>query len=476
MVDYKEVKANYIESLWSFFASVKLTVWVLLSLAVLSIIGTLIPQNQSPDQYFRAFGPFLYQVLSTLDIFDMYRSWWFQGLIIMLVVNIIICSIDRLQVTGKVIFTKNPKFNLGSYRNRKSRKNFKINGDIDTVKDRYLKYLSKSFRYCEVVSSDKSIAITAEKGRLTRLGVYVVHLSIVVLLVGGLVGSLNGFEGFANIPEGESTDAVQLRFADGSIKLPFAIQCDDFDVQFYDTGAPKEFRSKLTIIENGKPVLQRDIIVNDPLRYKGINIFQSSYGTLDGPAPGSGIAKEIELGFKIVATGKMYNVKAQLNQPVEIPEGLGQFVVNDYNPQSQFRGMAVGPAIQGTLTPKEGEPKTVLLPVKFPKFDSMRKGDVVISVVQTGNLFEQRYFTGLLITRDPGVGLVYVGFTMMILGCMITFFMSHQQMVVEMRNKGNKTVVMVSGKANKNKVGFQFKLEKLAEKLASMDSNGKFKA
>jgi cytochrome c biogenesis protein len=470
MVENNNIKADYLESLWGFFASVRLTVVILLSLAVLSIFGTFIPQNESPDQYFRVFGPFLYQVLSTLDIFDMYRSWWFQGLIIMLVINIIVCSIDRLQTTGKIIFTRHPKFNLGSYRNRKSRKEFSLNGDVEAIKDSFYKYLSKHFSYCKMVPSDQRIAITAEKGRWTRLGVYTVHLSIVVLLIGGLVGSLKGFEGFANIAEGEFSDTIQLRFANGTIQLPFAIQCDDFDVQFYDTGAPKEFRSKLTIIENGKPVLQKDIIVNDPLRYKGINIFQSSYGKLNEPGPSSEIAKEIDLGFRIVASGKMYNIKAEMNKVVEIPEGLGQLVMHDYHPQAQFRGMDVGPALHGTLTPPQGEPAPVLLPIKFPKFDIMRQGKVVISVAQSHQLFEQRYFTGLQITKDPGVGLVYVGFVMMILGCMVTFFMSHQQMVVEIQVKGNKTAVMVSGKANRNKVGFQYKLERLAGKLACLDA------
>lgn len=469
MVKDTEIKGNYIESAWKFFASVKLTVVVLLSLAALSIIGTLIPQNESPVEYFRAFGPFLYQVLATLDIFDMYRSWWFQGLIIMLVVNIIICSIDRLQTTGKIIFTRNPKFNLGNYRRRKSRKDFSLEGDIGPVKERYNAILSKKYGYCEVVSADKGVAFTAEKGRLTRLGVYIVHLSVVILLIGGLVGSLKGFEGFANIAEGESADTIQLRFTDGTLKLPFAIQCDDFDVQFYDTGAPKEFRSKLTIIEDGRPVLQRDIIVNDPLRYKGINIFQSSYGKLNNPGPNVDVSKEIELGFKSKASGMIYTVKTSLNKPVEIPEGMGRFVIDEYRPAAEFKGMAVGPALVGTLTPKEREPQSVLLPIKFPKFDGMRKGDVIISVLRAGQLFEERYYTGLQITRDPGVWLVYTGFILMILGCMVTFFMGHQQVVVELQPKGSRIGVMVSGKTNKNKVGFQYKLERLAEKLASLD-------
>jgi cytochrome c biogenesis protein len=469
MVKDTDIKGNYIESLWTFFASVKLTVVVLLSLAALSIIGTLIPQNESPAEYFQAFGPFLYQVFFTLDIFDMYHSWWFQGLIIMLTVNIIVCSIDRLQVTGKTIFARNPKFNLGSYRSRKSRKDFNLNGDLDRWKDVLGGFMSREFRYCKVVPADKGFAITAEKGRLTRMGVYIVHLSIVILLIGGFVSSLKGFEGFANIAEGETTDTIQLRFTGGTLKLPFAVQCDDFDVQFYDTGAPKEFRSKLTIIENGQPVVQKDIIVNDPLRYKGINIFQASYGKMDNPGATIDTSKEILLGFQSKASGMSYNVKAQFKKPVELPEGLGRFVLSDYHPEAQFRGMAVGPALLGTLTPKEGAPLSVLLPIKFPKFDSMRGGQVVISVLKTGQMSEERYFTGLQITKDPGVGLVYAGFILIIAGCMVTFFMSHQQVVLEVQPKGQEVSVMISGKSNKNRVGFKYKLDRLADRLTSLD-------
>ncbi|MFZ1200677.1 MAG: cytochrome c biogenesis protein ResB, partial [Desulfobacterales bacterium] len=59
--------------LWGFFASVKLTVVLLLTLAATSIIGTLVPQNESPENYRRAFGDFFYRLFETLDVFDMYH-------------------------------------------------------------------------------------------------------------------------------------------------------------------------------------------------------------------------------------------------------------------------------------------------------------------------------------------------------------------------------------------------------------------
>jgi cytochrome c biogenesis protein len=461
-----QVSPGYMSGLWNFFTSVKLTVVVLLILAVLSGVGTLIPQNQTPEEYFRAFGPFLYQLFTILDIFDMYHAWWFQLLIVMLVANIVICSIDRLRITSKIIFVKTPTFNLSSFRKRKTRKDFTLDVDGGSLRETYRSILVKQFGYCAVVDSGKGFAVTAEKGRWTRLGVYGVHLSVVVLLIGGLVGSLFGFEGFANIAEGETVSAVQMRNSNLSRALPFAIRCDDFEVQFYDTGAPKLFRSDLVLLEEGQPVVEKSIIVNDPLRYKGINIFQSSYGKLDRPSPMAELPEQIEIQFTSTASGMIYKRTVKAGQPIEIPEGLGRFTIRDFQSAAKFMEMAVGPTIIGALETKEGSEQEVLLPIKFPKFDTMRRGSVIITVAEEFSATEQAYFTGLQITYDPGVAIVYFGFILMISGCLVTFFMSHQRVVVEVLPERNGAKVMVAGTANKNKFGFQQKLDRLSKKLA----------
>jgi hypothetical protein len=44
--------------------------------------------------------------------------------------------------------------------------------------------------------------------------------------------------------------------------------------------------------------------------------------------------------------------------------------------------------------------------------------------------------------------------------------MSHQQIYIEAERSGNKTRLLLAGKANRNKLGMQKKVEHLAEKLA----------
>ncbi len=440
--------------IWDFFTSVRLTIVILLTLAATSIIGTLIPQNQEPAAYIQAFGSFLYRLFDLFGLFDMYHSWWFQLLIVSLTLNIIVCSIDRISANRRILFVKKPTFNLARFRNIKRKETFNDDRSVDQLQAVCLAFVKGHYRHHHIEATDTGTAIYGEKGRWTRFGVYTVHLSVVLLLIGGLIGSLFGFDGWVNIPEGESVSQIRLRGQGQLLQLGFEIRCDDFDVSFYETGAPKEFRSSLTILEQGREVIKKDIIVNDPLRYKGVNMFQSSYGQMP--------SDQLVLSFTSAKTGMIYTRTAGINEPLTIPEKLGTFVLKELRRSAKFRGHDIGEAYVGVLTPPAGDPVEILLPVRFPSFDKMRKGEVMIAVVEQA----QRFYTGLQVTRDPGVWVVYSGFILMIIGCYITFFMSHQQIFVELAASENKTKVSVAGTANKNKVAMASKIEAAAAALA----------
>ncbi|MDM8523792.1 cytochrome c biogenesis protein ResB [Desulfococcaceae bacterium HSG8] len=437
---------------WRFFSSIRLTVAVLLLLAITSIIGTLIPQGGSQADYIRQYGETGYRLLYVFDLFDMYHSWWFRSLIVLLTANIVVCTLKRFPSVWKTSMAG--KITLPARRDGKKEPDaFMDSRNPEALKSVYEKYIGRRFRRFRTEPIENGFRIVAERGRWTRLGVTGVHLSIVLLLAGAMIGSLFGFEGYVNIAEGERTDRIRLRNSGVVVPLDFEILCEDFDVSFYDSGAPKEYRSNLHILEDGKPVMQKDIIVNDPLRYKGINLFQSSYGSMP--------PKELTLSFTRQDTGKVFKSKVSVGGRVDMPGTDRQFYLREIAGDYQLRGMAVGETALGAVILPDGKSTEVALPVRFPTYDKMRKGEWIIAVEEHGH----SYYTGLQVTRDPGVPLVYAGFILLILGCYVTFFMAHQKVAVEFIKSPHSSTVQVYGSSSRHPLGFDITLKKIAAEL-----------
>ena len=451
-------KELFFNRVWQFFASVRLSVTTLLLLAVTSIIGTIIPQNQSLDAYRHKFGDAAFTVLSGLNIFDMYHSWWFQFLILTLAINIVVCSMDRLPSIWKIV-SKKPDFKIDRFRRYKNSQEFTINEPSDDLEKKYKTLFLKKFGKPVYEASDNGFRLFGEKGRWTRMGVYVVHASILLLLAGGMAGSIKGFEGTVKITEGESTDSITLKKNQGHVKLNFQIRCDKFEMSLYDNGMPKEYKSDLTIIENGKDVLKKSIVVNDPLRYRGINIFQSFYGSVP--------SNNLTLNFEGKESGMTYEKEVITGQEIDLPENFGNFLLRGFIPAYNFKGHDIGETFVGLITKPDGETRTIILPLKFETFDKMFKPDVAVTIAN----FKKKSYTGLQITYDPGVHMVYTGFLFMIIGCCIAFFMSHQSFCMEIILKNeNEHLVMISGSANKNKLSMKIRINNIADSIRNQSS------
>lgn len=442
------------QQIWMFFASVRLTVYTLVILAVTSIIGTIVLQNGSPQAYVSLYGPGLANFIKVLQFNDMYHAWWYLLLLVLLCINIVVCSIERLSKTWKIIFPDKISVNPKRFISQKNKEVFGLDQSQESAAASIEALLAKKVGPVIRKQTDEGLVLYAEKGRWTRLGVYVVHASVILLLAGALIGALFGFKASLRLDEGQTANRVFDSKTRQPIQLPFAIKCNEFEVKFYDTGAPEEFRSNLTIIEEGKESFTEDIRVNHPLRYKGINIFQSSYGT----------ASPSEALFEIMdnTTQESVSHSIKTGESVPLPGGAGEFRFEGFLPHFDFRGHNLGEAFVGRISLKDKESFQIALPTKFPTFDKMRKGKYRVKVVS----FEQSYYTGLQVTRDPGVWYVYAGFILMIIGCWVTFFISHQSYCICLeKDTGGRTKVWISGKANRNAHGMTLKIRKLATQL-----------
>jgi len=445
-------KQGLTQQLWDFFCSLKLSIFLLIGLALVSIIGTVIPQGPQRE-YLATISETKIRLYSSLGFFDMYHSWWFILLLYLLTLNLICCSIKRLPRVWKVVSEPVLIMDEAFEKTLTTVKDVKIEGSAAELKDRVAAFLKTEFAEPVVTEQGGEFHLFAQKSPWCRLGVYVVHLSIIVIFIGALIGSFFGYKAYVNIPEGGGASQVQSR-SGKAIDLGFEVRCEKFSVSYYDTGAPKEFKSILSVHENGKPVAgyqQVPIIVNDPLTYKGITFYQSSYGQSD-----EGVWYYLTVRNR--NGGEQVKLKARQGERVALPGGAFLSVMEATMDVRPFMRGFEGPGAQVEFTPAGGSPKPfVILSEKYESLNAQHGDNLII----TFNGMDQKFYTGLQVAKDPGVWVVWLGCFLMVVGICMAFFMSHKRVWARVSDKG----VTIGGSASKNPTGFELSFDELVEKL-----------
>jgi len=456
----KEKEKGFLFVLVDLFRSLKLTISLLILLAILSIIGTVITQNATRADYIQRYGIGLYEVLNFFNLFDMYHSWWFSAILVLLVINLVSCSLQRLPVIWRQTFQSSGSGELeeSKIRTLPFVERMRIAKPADPKAEKNIQsYLKRWFKTLKRTETESSIIFYSEKGRFSRLGVPITHLSILIILIGGLMGSFYGFKGFVNILEGETIDQVYLRTKDEEIPKPisFSVRCDDFKVTYYNLPGKerhvKEYLSKLTLLENGKEVLTKTVEVNHPLHYKGLAFYQSSYGALH----------DVTLGIQWRNKKEKDLLKVLEGETARIPNSAALIRVLKYAPQVHNFGEGVQVVV---LQPNQ-EPRAIWLLKSVPGFDQQRGGEFIL----TFEGMTSKEYTGLQVTKDPGVWIVWIGCSLMILGLIVSFFFSHQRVWVRIP-KGPGGEIILAGSTNKNRIGFE---KTFGELVSGVRSSGK---
>ena len=267
------------KTIFDWLASLKLTLFLFFVLAAASVIGTLLPQGASLQELQGHFSPAMASLINFLALNNLYHSMWFRILLLLLCANLVTCTIDRFPKTIALLRSAESPFDSQKLSKFSLSESITSGLPFEQTLPVVESAVCKSFGgMCRVESAGPFCAVS-ETGRWSRLMVYVVHVSVLIVIAGALAGSILGFKGTMNLIEGETSDEVVLAESQSVHKLPFDVRCDRFEVSFYDTGAPKEFKSELSVIENGREVSTQSIVVNDPMTYDGITIYQASYGT-----------------------------------------------------------------------------------------------------------------------------------------------------------------------------------------------------
>jgi len=438
------------ERLYDSLSSVTLAISLLIILAATSIMGTIILQQGNPEQYLMEYGPGLYKFFHFLGLDDMYRSWWFLTILVLLLVNITTCSIKRFPGAWRLM-TRSPKvLDDALFKRMKHRGSIRRGVQPESAVEEARGVLEKHYGKVGETREEGSVTLFIDKGWYGRLGAYIVHLSILILAFGAVFGGLRGFKGFVSIVEGTAVDRVPLRGKNAAIKLPFTVQCDNFEVQYYPgTQQPKDYYSDLTVFKDGKVLERKRIEVNHPLIVDGIYFYQSSYGvdrsstiTLQVLDPAGNVASpDVTVG-----AGQRFNV---MGDP-------STYIVEEFIPNI----MADRPGIKVAQLRGNAHRDFYLLEAA-PDRDKGRGGPVYFRIKQT-NI---RQYTGLQVAWDPGVPVVWLACFVMILGLYMAFFVPHKRVWVRVDLDSDDTAVLIAGTSNRNPASFEKEFENAAADL-----------
>jgi cytochrome c biogenesis protein len=182
------------------------------------------------------------------------------------------------------------------------------------------------------------------------------------------------------------------------------VRLDKFQVSYYEPGgSPKEFRSDLTFMRDGREVSRATCRVNEPVSFGGLTFYQSSYGSqATGP-----IRLKVQLGDRTEA------IEAPFRQAVELPGGRGQVIAMKVDGDLQ----GFGPAVLLAFSPGKGHPEVFWILKDHPELIEQPGPDqFTVESVPIG------YYSVFQVKRDPGVAWVYAGFLLFLPGLYLAFF------------------------------------------------------
>jgi cytochrome c biogenesis protein len=312
----------------------------------------------------------------------------------------------------------------------------------------------------ERIVDGSQTSLYSERRRFSVMAVYVIHASLLLIFAGGIVDGLLGYSGYLMLQKGQTGNVIELRNGQKKV-LPFSIKCYEAGQENYADGSPKKWWSKLAVVEDGKEIKTKEIVVNDPLAHRGLRFYQASYGP-------TGIE-----GVKLVATptgGTAREVTLRLNEPVELDPSttvtLAEFIPDFFIRDNQVfkRSDDVGNPAFRLLIKKAGSDKAAAQWI-FPAYNPVAQGQEADYRLEYREL-QMGYFTGLEASHEPGQWLVWAGCVLMGVGLFVAFYMVHMRLwIVAVPDARGKLVLWIGGQANKNKDRFEQKFEEVVDSI-----------
>jgi len=437
----------------------RFAVFAIVVVLVASTIGwfssELVPPDFSTraDVYEKEWGTVPFFMVKTLQLHDPFHSLWYQVVLIFFFVTLLLCVLsnwrrflrpfvstdadflhvkegtDRWNVVkaswrrikGLEAMDKDPVLWYGERFGRKA----KVSRDVLPALLEHVRVTLAGRGYRVKTSvSDSSIRFKAEKGILRFAGGFALHIAILVIAVGGLIGS---FLGWSEIMYGRAGDVIPLGDSD------YRLRVEDFWIDMTPEEAISDFVSRVSIWKGRDSLYITNIKVNHPLSVAGYRILQHSYHTEEDEF------RWAKLGYKLDRDFLWKNVVLKPGEKVFLADSSISVRVLKFYPDFRVvrgtpytgTGFPSNPAVEVELEAM-GSRTSGWLFLKYPEFNRDFDAPISLSLRDV----EPVFYTGLQITTNPGAGFVLAGIALGTIALIFMLLFNYRKLVGELSTDG----------------------------------------
>jgi cytochrome c biogenesis protein len=461
-------------------SSVRFGVLLLVLLGLACLVGMLVMQQNVDgfENYYAQLTPAQRLVYGQLGFFDIYHVWYFNALLAVLSLNIVLSSFDRFPKTWKRFARPKTDPPLRWIREQKSVAALELEGSRDALVGRIKAALEKTgWRKTTVTEKNGRTYVFGESGRWNRFGAYPVHVGLLTIFLGGFLTAQFGHTGQMALTPGQNSNEIYEMVSDLDQvnqvmkQIPFEIVCTDIQQKLIkkdgslSAGNTIDWLTKIKI-RDGAEEIDATVQMNRPFDYRGYRFFQASFVSV-------GRAREITVRLNPADGGAPQDVVIPRNGSATLADGTlvkfvdfqGSFSLSRENSDEDSSSYP-NPAAVLSVTPAGGMSQTAYafgqqmagIPIATKPI-----GGFTYQLVDFEKVADQHI---LAVQRDPGANIVYLGFILLTLALVAVFFFSHQRVwtVVE-ETAGNRFQITAGGNANRSQSAFDEKFHRFINDL-----------
>ncbi|MFM8295997.1 MAG: cytochrome c biogenesis protein [Microcystaceae cyanobacterium] len=433
-------------SLIKAIADLRLAIILLLLIALFSISGTVIEQGESVNFYRvnypedpALFGFLSWQVILGLGLNHVYSTWWFLSLLILFGISLTACTFNRQFPALKA--AKNWQYYQQPRQFQKLA--FSISLEQDNLENLITLLTQKGYKIFQ-----ENQSLYARKGLVGKIGPIIVHAAMLIILAGSILGIFTGFLAQEMVPSGETFQVKNIieagPLAKNQIPKDWGIKVNRFWIDYTPDGVVEQFYSDLSVVNlAGEELKRKTIFVNEPLRYRGVTFYQTNWD--------------------------IAGVKVQINNsPIfQLPMAPLQ---NEKGGKLWGTWIPTKPDLSAgvALITKDLQGTMILYDQQGNLTNAVRPGMSLEINGVTLKILELVGSTGLQIKADPGIPLVYLGFALLMVGVVMSYF-SHSQIWALILGEENSSTLYLGGKTNRAQVTFERELMAVIEQLKSQE-------